>query len=931
MAFTQLPGRLVPSSTTFLGQYGVSAALSADGAVLAIGEPGHNGNRGRVLVYDFNGTSYDLRGVVQSPSPQSGEKFGSSVALSGSGQMLAVGAPNYDGPSLNDSGAVYIFDWTTSWVMRGARVTTPSPLNNDVFGTGVALSSSGAILAVGCNRYGAMLYDWSGSAWVYRGAILPTSNIKFGTGIALSANGLIMAVGAPEYSSTPDSQNGALWVYDWSGSAWVQRGSTMLSPEPAETGLFGISVALSSTGALMIVGVMKWTGVTDWRGAAYVMAWDAGLSQWVESQTKLQSSDAAADMETGRGVALSGNGLTLALGAPGYNGGQTSSGAAHVFTAPDDTAISIPTRLVVSAPTGSISIPTALVVAATGPVSVATALVVAPGSAAASSWTVRCLIDGVDVSATLTGRVSVQASEGAARLAQLTINPPSGTLAPLDYVGKPILIDYVPMLSGVGVPLRIFTGRIDTPSYNFVERALELTCTDDLQNRIAALPVATLDLLIGGRYAESVQGEILDNFDYAQARLTTVPASLDASAQGGLRVTAWSSASVWKTFGAGDLIYPDVAIQYPQRSGIINEVACEFDYRYARLRQRYTTLGWSGTQIDIAPAGWQYPTQQDILGAAGGSGWTVTHALFTNAPAAIPHSSGGFIVPADGSIDMAILHLTQRHSQTVTERYALTVRAQESIDANGTLPFALRGALESAFDGNAWESALDVAPLMPTGGEMDYAPDASRTDADAAIQTLLDQANVKILGSHRSTRVSVLAPCDPSIDLDKRVRIDMPHIVAEAKVAEIEHMLDLDAGAATTRFSIAPFGAGGAGIITPDTLAPPSAPAPAVETQDWAAQAPSLYVNVYGITPYSDALMGLILNPPESIVVENVPPGGDSQTFANPHYVAGSYPVQGFRVQMPGVDDADRNPIEKPASATYGIVIPVDPFTISQP
>ena len=54
---------------------------------------------------------------------------------------------------------------------------------------------------------------------------------------------------------------------------------------------------------------------------------------------------------------------------------------------------------------------------------------------------------------------------------------------------------------------------------------------------------STLDDLIGGRYTEAVQGEVDDNWDYAKALLSTVPASLDAGASGGLRVTAWQLAS----------------------------------------------------------------------------------------------------------------------------------------------------------------------------------------------------------------------------------------------------------------------------------------------------------------------------------------------------------------------------------------------------
>jgi hypothetical protein len=587
------------------------------------------------------------------------------------------------------------------------------------------------------------------------------------------------------------------------------------------------------------------------------------------------------------------------------------------------------TALTVSWPSGSASAATELTVTAEGEASASTLLAVI-GAAHVPTWRARCLIDGVDVSAQLVGQASVSADEGAARIAQLTLQPPSGIIEPLDYVGKTISLDYVLVIGGVDVPRRLFTGRIDTPAYDPATTLLQLDCVDDLQNRIAALDRTVIDGLIGGRYSEAVQGEVDDNWDYAKALLSTVPASLDAGASGGLRLTDWQLASAWATYDAGDLLYQRCTLALPQRSTLINNVTCEFGYRYPRLRQRYTSIGWSGTQADMLKVGYAYPKQQDIAGAAGGSGWVVTTEVYYPAPAAIPHSSGGFVHPDEGSIDMAVLFMTQRHSQTVDELYTLTVAAPESVSANGELPHTLRGALASEFDGQNWESALDIAPFLTSGGEMDYSPDAPRVDAEHAIQTLLDQANVKILGSHRSARVGNAVLCNPDLDLDKRVTIDTADVQASGKAASVTHLLDFDAGSAVTEFEIALSGIGGAGIITPDTLAPPTPPAEAVESQAWGASIPSLTVNIYGVTPYQDGLMGLLINPPESITVDDVP-GEGTVTYDNPYYVAGSYPVTGFRVAMPGVDDADRNPIAIPVEQSYQLLIPSDTLTFTIP
>lgn len=955
MAIVQRGGAILASGGASGDNFGGAIALGSSGTVMAVGAWTRNSNDGAVYIYDYSGGSWTQRGSALGPSASGlAGYFGASVALSADGLVLAVGEPEYWHDPDEYYGIVHVYDWSGSaWVERTPfLVNAPDAYN---FGSVIALSGNGLVLAV--NDYvtsGEMvLFDWSGSAWVERSTRIANSYGYGFDSFALSYDGSIAAGGISSYDS-PFTNAGAVVLFDYSGGSWTQR-AALAQGSTSTPDMFGLAVALSSDGAILVVGATQWDGAATNQGAAYVFDWSG--TAWGE-RAIIGASDASASDYFGSAVAISATGAVIAAGATNYDGGTFNfSGAAYIFdatsgdtvfaatsltlTASTGTAaapteltvtqyIGAATALTVSAPTGTAAAPTSLAVTATGSATAPTALALLDNSQHWPLWSLRVMLDGVDISARLTGQASVDAEEGAAQVANFSILPAAGVVAPLDYVGKPVTIDYLQTIGGGSVARRVFTGRIDTPHFDPDAVRLDFTCVDDLQNRVAALDRATLDGLIGGRYSTAVQGDILDNWAYAQAQLTTVAASLDAGAHGGIRVTPWQIGATWATFADGDLLYQRSSVTEPQRSTLVNEVTATFEYRYPRLRQRYTATGWSGTLLDMAPCGYQYPTQQEILGAAGGSGWSVISGVFYPAPAAIPHASGGFIRPPAGSIDMAILHMAQRHAQTVTETFTLTVTAPESITANGTLPQTLRGALASSFDGNAWESALDVAPLMPTGGEMDYAPDAPRSAADYAIETLLAQAQVQILASHRSARVGNATLCNPDLDLDKKVAIATVGISAEGKVARRRHVFDLDAGSAITEFEIACFGVGGAGIITPDSLGAPAAPAPAVATQDWSAAIPPLWVNTYGITSYSDSLMGLLLNPPESISVEDVP-GVGAKSFPNPYYVAGSYPATGFRVQMPGVDDADRNPLDKTVDSAYQIIIPSDPLTFTVP
>lgn len=71
-------------------------------------------NQGAVLIYFWNGQLWNLRKILVSPRPAIGEHFGQGITIAGSGTSywLAVGAPG----SQDNRGRVYLFNWDgTDW------------------------------------------------------------------------------------------------------------------------------------------------------------------------------------------------------------------------------------------------------------------------------------------------------------------------------------------------------------------------------------------------------------------------------------------------------------------------------------------------------------------------------------------------------------------------------------------------------------------------------------------------------------------------------------------------------------------------------------------------------------------------------------------------------------------------------------------------
>jgi hypothetical protein len=301
-------------------------AISGDGTVLVVGAylwEGSASDVGGVYIYDWSGSAWVQRGSVLTSGGAS-NSFGTGVSLSDDGTVLAVGG---DVTSTN-RGGVYIYDWSGSaWVQRGSVLTAGDQANDDLFGNTVALSNDGKVLVVGAknwegplaNQGGVYTYNWNGSAWVQLGGVLTAGDAAAGnsfSSVAINGDGTILAVGA----SNRDGGRGGVYIYDWSGSAWVQRGSVLTAGDAAAGDRFGFRAALDSAGTTLIASAFGWEGASTNQGGVYIYDWSG--SAWVQRGNVLIASDAASSDLFGISVALTSDGSILVVGAEGRNSGR---------------------------------------------------------------------------------------------------------------------------------------------------------------------------------------------------------------------------------------------------------------------------------------------------------------------------------------------------------------------------------------------------------------------------------------------------------------------------------------------------------------------------------------------------------------------------------------------------------------------------------
>jgi trimeric autotransporter adhesin len=318
---------------------------------------------GAVYVFTRTGTDWSQQAYLKASNTEAADQFGASVALSADGSTLAVGAITEfgNGTSQSDNnareaGAVYVFTRTDAMWSVPVYVKPATVVAFDRFGSSLALSQDGATLAVGIQRpasFGkAYVFARSGATWTEQfKAEASGSNSGFGTSVALSGDGSLLAVGAARESS-PTTGAGTVYVYTRNDGVWSTLPARLIAPNAGEGDGFGDTVALSAAGTLLAVGATSEDSKASGFGgdpfddsasdAGAVYLFTRGDAAWTQ-HAYLKSSNTGAGDGFGHSLAVSPDGSTLVVGttfedsnATGVNGDDKNdaavdSGAVYVL------------------------------------------------------------------------------------------------------------------------------------------------------------------------------------------------------------------------------------------------------------------------------------------------------------------------------------------------------------------------------------------------------------------------------------------------------------------------------------------------------------------------------------------------------------------------------------------------------------------------
>jgi len=251
---------------------GTSVSISSDGSILGIGAISNSGNGpgfryGQVRVFqNLSGTWTQIGNDIDGENEN--DELGTSVSISLDGTILATGARFNDGNG-DSSGHVRVYkNISGAWTQIGNDIDGEA--GGDFSGTSVSLSGDGNILAIGASGNDAFgsstinggngsnighvrVYENISDTWTQIGNDIDgeAQDDVSGFSTFLSSNGNILAVGGPQNDDNGNS-SGHVRVYENISGIWTLVGND-INGESSNDQL-GFNVCLSSNGSILAAG-----------------------------------------------------------------------------------------------------------------------------------------------------------------------------------------------------------------------------------------------------------------------------------------------------------------------------------------------------------------------------------------------------------------------------------------------------------------------------------------------------------------------------------------------------------------------------------------------------------------------------------------------------------------------------------------------------
>lgn len=526
----------------------------------------------------------------------------------------------------------------------------------------------------------------------------------------------------------------------------------------------------------------------------------------------------------------------------------------------------------------------------------------------------------------VTGDIDIEAAEGQARVASLSLIPASADQLTAWHAKPTITIDVVLSSGGAVASGRRFTGRVSHVTFDAAQRVAHLECSDGYQERIKSCTSASEVESLFGQYA--CHGPAVtwssDPIAYFGSLEKTLLGATYIDGSGVWRAVPWAISEPMATITQEEMDDGGLDLSGLDHDDLPATITTSLVVRHARLHALEIPVRWEALPRDrFVVDGIQLLPRDTVTSTLSGlDGWVIKGQPVITSPAAgtfdvlVGGQSVKYIVSeqvAAASVQSFSATMYRRWYQSVETTYTFTV----ATGGQGQADESVGATLTSAWDAEAWEtakraeSAVSVytanapATTAPkTGYEglaepwpvvnsaMDYRPDISDAQIAAAARAVVYMGVRRVAQALRGRKATVTKMIDPRFDVGDVLRCVGYGATVIGQIVEWRDRISLDSGEASTTITLAvPTGGGSA------TGATVTIPAP---------QAPD------GHTPAQivlSTLVGAHNDTPDN-------PGDDPQGFlvnaisTSPNYNAAkpAFAAQ-LRLTMPEIPASDRDPV----------------------
>jgi hypothetical protein len=295
--------------------FGGSVAVSGSGETLLVGAPDFERGRGAVWIYRWSGQRWKRAGRVIGGAQ---EYLGANVAASSEGNVaMASSSPIDEHPSV----WLFVNEKGDKWVGQQIKVPEEIVGAGPDFRGGIALSADGSTALVSGHlspTEGAVwAFTRSGTRWTQLGQVLTVGSDHggepqdFGWSGALSGDGGVALISdhgsvCPEPSPNCRLVSGSAWTFRWTGATWTQVGSPVTASREFE------QVALTTTGEGALLSEPSWPGEGESHGLVRALSRTDAEAGWETPGQELLGPGEPRE-ELGSGISLAGEGDTALI------------------------------------------------------------------------------------------------------------------------------------------------------------------------------------------------------------------------------------------------------------------------------------------------------------------------------------------------------------------------------------------------------------------------------------------------------------------------------------------------------------------------------------------------------------------------------------------------------------------------------------------